>query len=173
MKEARDPSINVKDRIFGFKPPTGDSLSPLVGAERLKKGLEKELTPEFVHAITRDPKAYEGHPFIIEAAIGYGGGVNKAAQSKGVTIVDNRIIYRFANRIPLIFGAGSDLITNIVNNINWSDYGLTRGTEPLAIAVSLVSTKIPFPETSKEYIDKVDEIGAEVRLTLMQIQVEI
>ncbi len=168
LKEARDPSINVKDRIFSFKPPTGDSLSPL-GAERLKKGLEKELTPEFVHAITRDPKAYEGHPFIIEAAIGYGGGVNKAAQSKGVTIVDNRIIYRFANRIPLIFGAGSDLITNIVNNINWSDYGLTRGTEPLAIAVSLVSTKIPFPETSKEYIDKVDEIGAEVRLTLMQL----
>ena len=168
LKEARDPSINVKDRIFGFKPPTGDSLSPL-GAERLKKGLEKELTPEFVHAITRDPKAYEGHPFIIEAAIGYGGGVNKAAQSKGVTIVDNRIIYRFANRIPLIFGAGSDLITNMVNTINWSDYGLTRGTEPLAIAVSLVSTKIPFPETSKEYIDKVDEIGAEVRLTLMQL----
>ncbi|MHA2501442.1 MAG: DNA topoisomerase VI subunit B, partial [Candidatus Kariarchaeaceae archaeon] len=167
LKESK--VINRKrDRVFKFNEPKGDALSPL-GAERLRKGLQKELNPEFVESITRSPKAYEGHPFIIEAAIGYGGGVNSAAQSKGVTIVDNRVIYRFANRIPLIFGAGSDLITQIVNSINWSNYGLTRGTEPLAIAVSLVSTKIPFPETSKEYIDKVEEIGSEVRLTLLQL----
>ncbi|MDH5401552.1 MAG: DNA topoisomerase VI subunit B, partial [Candidatus Heimdallarchaeota archaeon] len=157
-----------RDRVFKFDEPRGDALSPL-GAARLRKGLEKELAPDFVEALTRPPRAYEGHPFVIEAAIGYGGGVNAAAASKGVTIIDNRVIYRFANRIPLVFGAGSDLITNIANSINWSEYGLTRATEPLAIAVSLVSTKIPFPETSKEYIDKVEEIGAEVKLTLLQL----
>ncbi|MCH8906348.1 MAG: DNA topoisomerase VI subunit B, partial [Candidatus Heimdallarchaeota archaeon] len=157
-----------RDRVFKFDDPEGDALSPL-GSHRLRRGLEKELSPEFVEAITRPPRAYEGHPFIIEAAIGYGGGVGAATASKGVTVVDNRVIYRFANRIPLIFGAGSDLISNIVNSMKWSDYGLTRGTEPLSIAVSLVSTKIPFPETSKEYIDKVEEIGAEVKLTLMQL----
>ncbi|MHA2098294.1 MAG: DNA topoisomerase VI subunit B [Candidatus Kariarchaeaceae archaeon] len=157
-----------KARIFKFEDPKGDALSPL-GSNRLRKGLEKELDPDFVEAITREPRAYEGHPFIIEAAIGYGGGVSSAASSKGVTVVDNRVIYRFANRIPLIFGAGSDLITSVVNQIPWKEYGLTKQTDPLAIAVSLVSTKIPFPETSKEYIDKVEEIGAEVKLVMMSL----
>ena len=163
LKEAKTEKRKTKRR-FKFSDPKGDALSPL-GAIRLRKGLEKELNPDFVETLTRDPKAYEGHPFIIEAAIGYGiKGLKEI--SKAATIVDNRIIYRFANRIPLIFGAGSDLITTIANSIKWSDYGLTRGTETLAIAVSLVSTKIPFPETSKEYIDKVEEIGIEVKLTL-------
>ncbi|MCE7734727.1 MAG: DNA topoisomerase VI subunit B, partial [Candidatus Heimdallarchaeota archaeon] len=157
-----------RDRVFKFDEPSGEALSPL-GADRLRKGLEKELQPEFVEAITRPPHAYAGHPFIIEAAIGYGGGVNAAAASKGATVVENRVIYRYANRIPLIFGAGNDLITQEINAINWSDYGLTRGTEPLAIAVSLVSTKIPFPETSKEYIASVTEISEEVKLVLMQL----
>ncbi|MHA2089944.1 MAG: DNA topoisomerase VI subunit B, partial [Candidatus Kariarchaeaceae archaeon] len=167
LRESKTKS-RKRDRVFKFDDPKGDALSPL-GANRLRKGLEKELNPDFVEALTRLPRAYEGHPFVIEAAIGYGGGVAAAAASKGVTVVDNRVIYRFANRIPLIFGAGSDLITNVANSMNWSKYGLTRGTEPLAIAVSLVSTKIPFPETSKEYIDKVEEIGAEVKLTLEQL----
>ncbi len=157
-----------RDRVFKFDEPKGDALSPL-GSMRLRKGLEKELQPDFVEAVSRAPRAYQGHPFIIEAALGYGGGVNNAAMSKAVTSIDNKLIYRYANRIPLIFGAGNDLITSIVNSINWADYGLTRGSEPLAIAVSLVSTKIPFPETSKEYIDKVEEIGEEVRLALQQL----
>lgn len=157
-----------RDRVFKFDEPSGEALSPL-GADRLRKGLEKELQPEFIEVITRPPYAYAGHPFIIEAAIGYGGGVNAAAASKGATVVENRVIYRYANRIPLIFGAGNDLITQEVNAINWSDYGLTRGTDPLAIAVSLVSTKIPFPETSKEYIASVTEISEEVKLVLMQL----
>ncbi|OLS22384.1 MAG: Type 2 DNA topoisomerase 6 subunit B, partial [Candidatus Heimdallarchaeota archaeon LC_2] len=157
-----------KARIFKFEDPKGDALSPL-GSNRLRKGLEKELNPDFIEAITREPRAYEGHPFIIEAAIGYGGGVSAATSSKGVTVVDNRVIYRFANRIPLIFGAGSDLITSVVNQIPWKEYGLTKATDPLAIAVSLVSTKIPFPETSKEYIDKVEEIGLEVKLVMMTL----
>jgi DNA topoisomerase-6 subunit B len=166
LKESK--TVKKKFRVFKFDDPKGDALSPL-GADRLRKGLEKELEPDFVEARTREPRAYEGHPFVIEAAIGYGGGVSKATASKGVTVVDNRVIYRYANRIPLIFGAGSDLITNVANSINWSNYGLTRGTEPLAIAVSLVSTKIPFPETSKEYIDKVEEIGTEVKLALEEL----
>lgn len=157
-----------RDRVFKFDDPKGDALSPL-GADRLRKGIEKELEPLFVEAITRPPRAYEGHPFIIEAAIGYGGGVNKATASKGATIIENKIIYRYANRIPLIFGAGNDVIKQVIDSIKWNEYGLTRQSDPLAIAVSLVSTKIPFPETSKEYIDKVDEIAEEVKLALLQL----
>ncbi|MCK5305378.1 MAG: DNA topoisomerase VI subunit B, partial [Candidatus Heimdallarchaeota archaeon] len=161
-QEAKDVK-RKRDRIFQFDPPRGDALSPL-GAGRLRKGLEKELQPKFVEAVTRPPKAYSGHPFAIEATMGYGGGVNEASQAKGATVHDNKIIYRYANRIPLIFGAGNDVITQVVSSIRWNDYGLTRQSDPLAIAVSLVSTKIPFPETSKEYISSVPEIEEEIRL---------
>ena len=157
-----------RDRVFKFDEPKGDALSPL-GADRLRKGIEKELEPLFVEALTRAPRAYEGHPFVIELALGYGGGVSAAAASKAVSSIDNKIVYRFANRIPLVFGAGSDVITNVVNQIKWNEYGLTRQSEPLSIAVSLVSTKIPFPETSKEYIDKVEEIEEEIKLAIMQL----
>jgi DNA topoisomerase-6 subunit B len=166
-QEAKDVK-RKRDRIFQFDAPRGTALSPL-GANRLRKGLEKELEPKFVEAVTRAPKAYSGHPFVIEAALGYGGGVAEASQVKGSTVTDNKIIYRYANRIPLVFGAGNDVITHVVSSIRWNDYGLTRQSDPLAIAVSLVSTKIPFPETSKEYISIVPEIEEEIRLALMQL----
>ncbi|MHA1910562.1 MAG: DNA topoisomerase VI subunit B, partial [Candidatus Kariarchaeaceae archaeon] len=155
-----------RDRVFKFEDPRGDVLSPL-GANRLRKGLEKELNPTFVEAITRAPRAYSGHPFIIEAALGYGGKVSSEAAQKAVS--DNKIIYRYANRIPLIFSSSNDVIYQAVQEIKWSDYGLTRQSDPLAIAVSLVSTKIPFPETSKEYISNVSEIAEEVQLALLQL----
>ena len=157
-----------RDRIFQFDDPRGTALSPL-GSNRLRRGLEKELEPKFVEAVTRAPKAYSGHPFVVEVAIGYGGGVNEASQVKGATVQDNKIIYRYANRIPLIFGAGNDVITHTVSSIRWNEYGLTRQSDPLAVAVSVVSTKIPFPETSKEYISIVPEIEEEIRLALMQL----
>ena len=166
-QEAKDVK-RKRDRVFQFDGPKGTSLSPL-GAGRLRKGLEKELDPKFVEAISRPAKAYSGHPFIIEAAIGYGGGVSEAAQTRSATVQDNKIIYRYANRIPLIFGAGNDVITQVVSSIRWNEYGLTRQSDPLAVAVSLVSTKIPFPETSKEYISNVPEIEEEIRLALMQL----
>ncbi|MHA1827991.1 MAG: hypothetical protein ACTSX6_05005, partial [Candidatus Heimdallarchaeaceae archaeon] len=57
----------------------------------------------------------------------------------------------------------------VVSSIRWSEYGLTRQSDPLAIAVSIVSTKIPFPETSKEYISQVPELEEEIRLALLQL----
>ncbi len=166
-QEAKDVK-RKRDRIFQFDDPKGTALSPL-GSNRLRRGLEKELEPKFVEAVTRAPKAYSGHPFVVEVAIGYGGGVNEASQVKGATVQDNKIIYRYANRIPLIFGAGNDVISHTVSSIRWNEYGLTRQSDPLAVAVSVVSTKIPFPETSKEYISIVPEIEEEIRLALMQL----
>ncbi|TET81401.1 MAG: hypothetical protein E3J43_00840, partial [Candidatus Heimdallarchaeota archaeon] len=157
-----------RDRVFQFDPPKGTALSPL-GAGRLKRGLEKELDPKFAEAISRPPKAYSGHPFVVEAAIGYGGGVTEASQQRGANVQDNKIIYRYANRIPLIFGAGNDVISHVISSIRWNEYGLTRQSDPLAVTVSLVSTKIPFPETSKEYISIVPEIEEEIRLALQQL----
>ncbi len=147
---------------FRFTKPKADSLSPL-GAKNLEWGVRKELDPDFVVSEQGEPKAYSGHPFIVEAAVAYGGSVlaEHARKTRGPRI------YRFANRIPLLFGQGEDVITKVIkDDIDWSKYGVNPDRDSIAIVVSIVSTKIPFPETSKEYIADVPEIRAEIRRVL-------
>ncbi len=140
-----------------FFPPDGKCLSPL-GHENLAAGLEDVYQPEFSCSEGRPPSSYSGHAFQVEVAIGYGG-ENISAPYK---------LMRFANRIPLLFGEGNDLIKKTIEGINWSNYKTNLNNDPIIFAVSLVSTKIPFPETSKEYIAEVDEIRRELRLCLQK-----
>ncbi|MHA2304168.1 MAG: DNA topoisomerase VI subunit B [Candidatus Hodarchaeales archaeon] len=143
-----DPKKRREQKYFPFKRPSGDSLSPL-GADLLAKGIEKELSPQFVRSASGDVSAYSGHPFIIEAALSYGGPtLSKEEGAKG-----GPKIYRFANRIPLLFGAGNDIIAKCVQKMSWKAYKININKSPIAIVVSLVSSKVPFPETSKEYIN--------------------
>ncbi|MHA1630958.1 MAG: DNA topoisomerase VI subunit B [Candidatus Heimdallarchaeota archaeon] len=140
-----------------FYPPDGKCLSPL-GHENLEAGLRDVYKPEFTCSESRPPSSYSGHAFQVEVAIGYGG-ENLSPPYK---------LVRFANRIPLLFGEGNDLIKKTIESINWSNYKTNLNNDPLIFAVSLVSTKIPFPETSKEYIAEVDEIRKELRLCLQK-----
>jgi DNA topoisomerase VI subunit B len=52
--------------------PTTDCISP-IGEELLLKGLHRVVPGEFYAAATRPPSVYRGNPFLIEAAIAYGG----------------------------------------------------------------------------------------------------
>jgi DNA topoisomerase VI subunit B len=123
-----------------FEPAESDCLSP-AGEYNLRLGVIKEIGPEFVATCKAEPSAHEGHPFIIEAAISYGG-----KSKQGFTI------YRFANRIPLLFESGSDVVSQVAQKqIKWAGYKI-KNTDKIGIFVSIVSTKIPFKGTSKEYI---------------------
>lgn len=140
-----------------FFPPDGKCLSPL-GHTNLEAGLNDVYQPEFTCSEGRPPSSYSGHAFQVEVAIGYG----------GEQISPPYKLVRFANRIPLLFGEGNDLIKKTIESINWSNYKTNLNNDPIIFAVSLVSTKIPFPETSKEYIAEVDEIRKELRLCLQK-----
>ena len=52
-------------------PPTSQCLSP-IGEELIRRGLDKEFQMDFVAARTRPSSVFSGHPFMVEAAIGYG-----------------------------------------------------------------------------------------------------
>ena len=52
--------------------PSTDCISP-IGEELLLKGLHKVVPGEFYAAATRPPAVYRGNPFLIEAALAYGG----------------------------------------------------------------------------------------------------
>mmetsp|Transcript_87886 Transcript_87886/g.250541 ORF Transcript_87886/g.250541 Transcript_87886/m.250541 type:complete len:160 (-) Transcript_87886:1643-2122(-) len=91
------------------------------------------------------PKAssHEGHAFIVEAGVAIGGNIGK----EGITV------YRFANRIPMLFEGGSDVVTRVANkSIKWSSYKIDHKKQRVGVFVSTVSTRIPFKGTSKEYI---------------------
>ncbi|MFX0122133.1 MAG: DNA topoisomerase VI subunit B [Candidatus Hodarchaeota archaeon] len=156
-----DPKKRREQKYFPFRRPSGDSLAPL-GWELLAKGIEKELNPQFVRAAAGDISAYSGHPFIIEAALAYGGPILSGESGSPK-------IYRFANRIPLLFGAGNDIISKCVQKMTWKNYKIKINKSPIAIVVSLVSSKIPFPETSKEYIADVDELRKEIMKVLKKL----
>jgi len=140
-----------------FKSPDGSCLSPL-GEYNLNLGIRKVIEPEVVATARDRPGAYEGHPFIVEAAVSLGG---KGAK-EGITVV------RFANRIPLLFEAGADVATRVAQSkIKWSSYKIDHKRDKIGVFVSIVSTKVPFKGTGKEYIgDDITEIQLSVKRAL-------
>ena len=140
-----------------FKPPDGSCLSPL-GEYNLNLGIRKVVEPDVVATARDKAGAYEGHPFIVEAAVSIGG---KNAR-EGITV------YRFANRIPLLFEGGSDVATRVANNkIKWSSYKIDHKRDKIGVFVSIVSTKVPFKGTGKEYIgDDITELQLSVKRAL-------
>ena len=143
-------------RKFNFMSPDSSCLSP-IGAELLKKGISKVLNPEFVSVISRKPFAYNGHPMIVEIGVAYGGNIAPGIQ-----------LYRYANRVPLLYKTKSDVSWKVIEEIDWSIYKIKRDETPLAIFISIVSTKIPFSETSKDFIDDVDILHREIKLGIQE-----
>lgn len=141
-----------------FLPPDASCLSPL-GEKLLKAGVLKELKPEFVAVHQRRPSTYAGHPFVIEVAIAYGGEIPK----KG-----NFVIYRFANKIPLLYDEASDVSVKVINSMNWRRYKVTPDM-PIAIVIHICSTKVPYKTVGKEFIADRPEVRREVANGLREV----
>ncbi|MBX9791089.1 MAG: DNA topoisomerase VI subunit B [Pirellulales bacterium] len=61
-------------------PPSTDCIVP-IGEQRLLKGLHQVVPGDFYVAVTRPPAVYRGNPFVIEAALAYGGAPSAARVS--------------------------------------------------------------------------------------------
>ena len=143
-------------------PPISQCLSP-IGEDLIIRGLEKEFQMDFVKARTRPGSVFSGHPFIIEAAIGYGGKL--AADG-------NAQILRFANRVPLMYQQGACAITSAISAMNWKNYAVAQAglpTGPLLILVHVASTSVPFTSESKDAIASIPEIEREITLGLQDL----
>ena len=167
-KLTREDAIKIIDAISQVKimaPPT-DCLSP-IGDTLIKKGLMHVLDglrPEYYATpVTRAPKAVNGNPFVVEAGIVYGGDIPSDSQVQ---------IYRFANRVPLLFKQGDCAITKAISEMDWRRYGLEqRGGKgipygPAIILVHVASTKVPFTSEGKEAVASFPELQSEIGLAL-------
>ncbi len=143
-------------------PPATQCLSP-IGDELIRRGLDKEFQMDFVAARTRPSSVFSGHPFMVEAAIGYGGKL----PTEG-----NAIILRFANRVPLMYQQGACAITSCISNVNWKSYNISQQglpTGPILILVHVASTNVPFTSESKDAIASIPEIEKEIVLALQDL----
>ncbi len=145
-----------------ISPPT-DCISP-IGSEELEKGLRKEINAEFYCSVTRPPSVYRGNPFIIEAALAYGG-----EQECDKTIR----VMRFANRVPLLYQQGACAITNSIQNTSWRSYGLQQSKNsipvgPCNLVVHMTSVWVPFTSESKEALAHYPEIIKEIKLAIRE-----
>lgn len=143
-------------------PPASQCLSP-IGEVLIKQGLEKEFAFDFCSARTRPASVYHGHPFIVEAALGYGGKL----ESEG-----NARIMRFANRVPLMYQQGACAITGSISTVNWKTYNISQSglpTGPVLLLVHVASTNVPFTSESKDAIASIPEIEREITLALQDL----
>jgi DNA topoisomerase-6 subunit B len=154
--------MHMLKRYKEFLPPDASCLSPL-GEDLLKAGILKELKPEFVAVHQRKPATYAGHPFIIEVGIAYGGEIS----AKNVFLV-----YRFANRIPLLYDEANDVSLRVIAAMNWRRYKVTPDM-PVAILVHICSTKVPYKTVGKEFIADRPEIRREIANGLREVARQI
>lgn len=129
---------------------SGSCLSP-VGEYNLRLGILKELKPRLIATYSdastnygtssSSQHHYEGHPFVVEAAVALGSSnivdMNSVDHSSNNSdALDNQNssinqlntntkeqqygihIYRFANRIPLLFETGADVITQVATKVS-------------------------------------------------------
>ena len=137
-----------------FMSPDPSCLAPL-GEDPLDKGIERFFEPDFHAVIQRGASAYSGFPFIIEMGIAYGGKISSGKIN----------VFRFANRIPLLYDEGSDVVLKVVNETDWGRYKV-KNDSPLVIVSHICSTRVPYKTVGKENVADRPEIERELRLGL-------
>ena len=147
--------------------PTTTCLVP-IGAELLKKSLEAEYDLDFAFAVTRTPSVYRGNPFLIEVAVGYG------SEKSGLPADQTVKLFRFANRVPLLYQQGACALTKSTGAVDWKNYGLQQSGDnlpagPAIIIVHMASVWAPFTSESKDAIANYDEITKEAKLALQEV----
>jgi DNA topoisomerase-6 subunit B len=118
----------------------------------------------FVTAVTRPPAIYRGNPFQVECGILY---------SKELRSDELAKVFRFANRVPLLYQASACAMTKAVISAPWRSYEVQQSkgalpTGPLVILVHIASAWVPYTSESKEAIAHYPEVLKEMRLAIME-----
>jgi DNA topoisomerase VI subunit B len=143
-------------------PPT-NCIVP-IGADLLESALRQELDADFYAVVSRSPTVYRGNPFLIEAGIAWGG---------DLPADEPFTLYRYANRVPILYQQSACAITKAAIGTDWKNYHVTQSrgalpTGPAILLVHIASAWVPFTSESKEAIAHYPEILKEIRLALQE-----
>jgi len=118
----------------------------------------------FIATVTRSPKVYRGNPFQVEVGLAFGG-----SWPPDKTIE----LFRFANRVPLLFQRGACGITEAIVRTDWRNYLLSQPkgslpVGPMALLVHIASVWVPFTSESKEAVAHYPDIIKEIQLAAQE-----
>ncbi len=118
----------------------------------------------FIATVTRPPKVYRGNPFQVEVGLAYGG---SWPPDKPIEL------FRFANRVPLLFQRGACGITDAIVRTDWRNYLLSQPkgslpVGPMALLVHIASVWVPFTSESKEAVAHYPDILKEIQLAAQE-----
>ncbi len=134
----------------GFGRPDIRSLSP-IGADDFLKSIESTFNTSLLRFANRGSCEWEGNAFMLEGVVAYGDEFPSA---------EIPTIYRFANRVPLLYDASECVLTKTLKRVNWSRYG-ARGSTPAALFIHFCSTKVPYKAAGKQSIAHLPQIEEE------------
>jgi DNA topoisomerase-6 subunit B len=139
-------------------PPAIPDAPPEEGVEKIKGH------NYFIATVTRSPKVYRGNPFQVEVGLAFGGSwpADKTIE-----------LFRFANRVPLLFQRGACGITEAIVRTDWRNYLLSQPkgslpVGPMALLVHIASVWVPFTSESKEAVAHYPDIMKEIQLAAQE-----
>ena len=158
LDSASKKKTSRKAREAKAEAPVVPDAPPEEGVEKIKGH------NYFIATVTRPPKVYRGNPFQVEVGLAYGGSwpADKPIE-----------LFRFANRVPLLFQRGACGTTEAIVKTDWRNYllGQPRGSlpvGPMALLVHIASVWVPFTSEAKEALAHYPEIIREIQLAAQE-----
>jgi DNA topoisomerase-6 subunit B len=168
--ESSDENAQLDLDSAGKKPAKKGKAQPPPATEPVpdapaEEGVEKIKNHNYyIATVTRSPKVYRGNPFQVEVGLAYGGSwpADKTIE-----------LFRFANRVPLLFQRGACGITEAVVRTDWRNYLLSQPkgslpVGPMALLVHIASVWVPFTSESKEAVAHYPDIIKEIQLAAQE-----
>ncbi|MFA6035895.1 MAG: DNA topoisomerase VI subunit B [Candidatus Micrarchaeia archaeon] len=156
--------VKAFEKVKWIAPAT-DALRP-IGKEQIEKALVNILNPQYMSVGERKAKVFRGGvPFVVEAAIAYGG--NSGRRTADGSVAGD--VIRYANRAPLLFDAGGCAINEATKSIEWGRYDMRDfDSLPMTVFVNFVSVHVPYTGAGKQAISNEEEILDEIKRAVME-----
>ncbi|MGC3998245.1 MAG: DNA topoisomerase VI subunit B [Anaeromyxobacter sp.] len=158
LDQARKKKSSKKEKEAKAAAPEVPDAPPEEGVEKIKGH------NYFISTVTRPPKVYRGNPFQVEVGLAYGGSwpADKPIE-----------LFRFANRVPLLFQRGACGMTEAIVKTDWRNYLLSQPkgslpVGPMALLVHIASVWVPFTSEAKEAVAHYPEIMREIQLAAQE-----
>jgi DNA topoisomerase-6 subunit B len=134
----------------GFERPDSKCLST-IGKSEFLNATNSVFNVRQAEYASRGVHEWQGNPFVIEAILATGDDFPRS---------DIPTLYRFVNRVPLLYDSSEDVLPRVLKRVSWSRYRVSS-SEPVALFIHLCSTKIPFKAAGKQSLASVPEIEHE------------
>jgi DNA topoisomerase VI B subunit len=149
-------------RSMSFPSPPMDSLMP-IPKDTFIEGFTSMYEPEKYAYVERRPTSTSGRPVQVQVLAMYGGNIP-------TNLKDQDKLIRIANCTPLLYEFGSDIVTQVAKEIDWSIYRIGKKGSlpdaPVIFVVHVTSPQLKYLGVAKQAIGADDVIAEEIRLAL-------